>query len=87
MTAGWNLNCMGVLCACSSQEVELCEGGGEAAGEEGEEALAAAGAQGETSTGTGLQLTTGQVLGSFMNIPKTTARPPAYTLKLTTIQE
>lgn len=41
----------------SSQEVELCEGGGKTAGEEGEEAPAAAGAQGEESTGTGLQLT------------------------------
>lgn len=45
----------------SSQEVELCEGGGETAGEEGEETSAAAGAQGEESTGTGLQLNTDQV--------------------------
>lgn len=42
-----------VLYVFSSQEVQLCEGGGETAGEEGEEALAAAGAQGEESTGTG----------------------------------
>lgn len=39
--------------ACSSQKVKLCEGGGETAGEEREEAFAAAGAKGEESTGTG----------------------------------
>lgn len=44
------------VCVFSSQEVKLCEGGGETAGEEGEEAHAAAGAPGEASTGAGLQL-------------------------------
>lgn len=55
----------------SSQKVKLCEGGGEAAGEEGEEAPSAAGAQGEESTGTWLQLTR----GLYVNNPEHGSKP------------
>lgn len=44
-------------CVFSSEEVKLCEGGGEAAGKEGEETNSAAGAQGEEGSGTFLHTT------------------------------
>lgn len=39
------------VCVCSSQEVQLREGSGEASGEAGEETIAAAGAEREKSAG------------------------------------